>query len=206
MKDKLHLLMIVILATLIAIILALSGKLIEIKNRTTQAEQLDIAKSNLAYSFEYDLNIETDTSDYDYSKFNRIRTKTKVERVQEKSPEVKQEVSSEIIKIASEYLGIPYVWGGTTPSGFDCSGFTSYVFRNFGVNLPRVSRSQATVGAKVDYANLQPGDLVFFGSGSISHVGIYIGNGNMVHSPRPGKSVEISSMRYHKFITARRVL
>ena len=111
-----------------------------------------------------------------------------------------------VLNYAYKFLGTPYVWGGSTPSGFDCSGFTSYVYRNFGVNLPRVSRAQATVGTKVAYSDLQAGDLVFFGSGSISHVGIYIGGGNMIHSPRPGKSVEISTMKYHNFITARRVL
>jgi len=111
-----------------------------------------------------------------------------------------------VLNYAYSFLGTPYVWGGSTPSGFDCSGFTSYVFKHFGVNLPRVSRSQATVGTKVAYSNLQAGDLVFFGTSGISHVGIYIGGGNMIHSPRPGKTVEISSMRYHTFITARRVL
>jgi peptidoglycan DL-endopeptidase CwlO len=111
-----------------------------------------------------------------------------------------------VLNYAYSFLGTPYVWGGSTPSGFDCSGFTSYVFRHFGVNLPRVSRSQATVGTKVSYSNLQAGDLVFFGTSGVSHVGIYIGGGNMIHSPRPGKTVEISSMRYHTFITARRVL
>ncbi len=111
-----------------------------------------------------------------------------------------------ILNYAYQLLGTPYVWGGSSPRGFDCSGFTSYVFRHFGSSLPRTSRDQASVGKKVSYGDLQAGDLVFFGSGSISHVGIYIGGGNMVHSPRPGKSVEVTTMKYHKFITARRIL
>lgn len=122
------------------------------------------------------------------------------------APSVSSASGQAVLDYAYRFLGTPYVWGGTTPSGFDCSGFTQYVYRHFGVNLPRVSRAQGTYGTKVSYSNLQAGDLVFFGSGGISHVGIYIGGGNMIHSPRPGKSVEISTMRYHNFITARRVL
>lgn len=115
-----------------------------------------------------------------------------------------------VLDYARRFLGVRYTWGGTSPSsGFDCSGFTQYVFRNFGINLPRVSRSQASVGTRVSYSNLRPGDLVFFSSrpgGTITHVGIYVGNGNMIHAPRPGRSVEITTMRYHNFTTARRVL
>ena len=122
------------------------------------------------------------------------------------APSVSSASGQAVLDYAYRFLGTPYVWGGTTPSGFDCSGFTQYVYKHFGVNLPRVSRAQGTYGTKVSYSNLQAGDLVFFGSGGISHVGIYIGGGNMIHSPRPGKSVEISTMRYHNFITARRVL
>ena len=122
------------------------------------------------------------------------------------APPVSSASGQAVLDYAYRFLGTPYVWGGTTPSGFDCSGFTQYVYRHFGVNLPRVSRAQGSYGTKVSYSNLQAGDLVFFGSGGISHVGIYIGGGNMIHSPRPGKSVEISTMRYHNFITARRVL
>ncbi len=121
-------------------------------------------------------------------------------------PQASSASGQAVINYAYQFLGTPYVWGGGTPSGFDCSGFTSYVYRNFGVSLPRVSRDQASAGRKVAYADLQAGDLVFFGDGSISHVGIYIGGGNMIHSPRPGKSVEVSTMKYHKFITARRIL
>lgn len=112
----------------------------------------------------------------------------------------------DILNYGYQFLGVPYVWGGSTPRGFDCSGLTQYVYRQFGINIPRVASAQASVGTRVAYSDLQAGDLVFFGSGSITHVGIYISNGNMLHSPRPGKSVEITTMRYHKFITARRLV
>lgn len=112
----------------------------------------------------------------------------------------------DILNYGYQFLGVPYVWGGSTPRGFDCSGLTQYVYRQFGINIPRVASAQASVGTRVAYSDLQAGDLVFFGSGSITHVGIYISNGNMLHSPRPGKRVEITTMRYHKFITARRLV
>lgn len=93
-----------------------------------------------------------------------------------------------IIAYANKFLGVRYRWGGTTPSGFDCSGFTSYVYRQFGISLPRTSSSQASVGKSVSYSQAVPGDLVVFSG----HVGIYVGDGNMIHSPSPGQSVTIS--------------
>ena len=90
---------------------------------------------------------------------------------------------SEVVSVAKRYLGARYVWGAQGPNTFDCSGFTMYVYRQVGVRLPRVSRSQIFAGQRVSRGDLQPGDLVFFGS-PIHHVGIYVGGGMMIHSPQ----------------------
>lgn len=106
-----------------------------------------------------------------------------------------------IVDYAYKFLGIPYVWGGTSPSGFDCSGFTQYVLKNAaGVSLPRTTYDQINIGTPVAYSDLQPGDLVFPHTG---HVGIYVGNGQMIHAPSTGDVIKVSSV--YKFYTARRV-
>jgi len=102
-----------------------------------------------------------------------------------------------IVKSAKSQLGTQYQYGGTNNRGFDCSGFTMYIFRKNGVNLPRSSKEQYRFGRKINYKRGQAGDLIFFdvkGSG-ISHVGIYLGNGKFIHSPRKGKSITISSLK-----------
>lgn len=123
--------------------------------------------------------------------------------------EVQNAAGQQIVDYAANFLGTPYVYGGSTPSGFDCSGFTSYVLRQFGINVNRTAAAQASNGYWVDRSNLQPGDLVFFGS-PIHHVGIYAGNGTFIHSPRPGKTVcydTLTSGYYNdKYVTARRVV
>lgn len=103
-------------------------------------------------------------------------------------------VTSSIVDYAKQFIGTPYVYGGSSPSGFDCSGYTSYVYKQFGITLPRTSSSQYNYVAKVSRNELKPGDLVFFGSGSVSHVGMYIGNNQFIHSPSSGKTVCIESM------------
>lgn len=97
-----------------------------------------------------------------------------------------------IISTAKQYLGIPYVWGGKTPRGFDCSGLTSYVYRQFGINLPAWSNHQTQFGTRSHLSNARPGDLIGWNRGG--HVGIYIGNGRLLHSPRPGRAVEIRNL------------
>ncbi len=103
--------------------------------------------------------------------------------------------ASAIIATAKQYLGVPYLWGGDTPSGFDCSGLVQYVFRANGITLPRTSAQQYTAGTAVSRANLQAGDLVFFatGSGGVSHVGIYIGSGQFIHASS-SKGVVVSEL------------
>ena len=98
-----------------------------------------------------------------------------------------------VVSIALQYLGVPYVWGGASPAtGFDCSGFTMYVFAQVGVSLPHHAASQYAYGTPVPFDQLAPGDLVFFDG--LGHMGIYIGGGQFVHAPHTGDVVKISSM------------
>lgn len=121
--------------------------------------------------------------------------------------------ASDLIMNAMSLLGVAYHFGGNSPTnGLDCSGFMQYIFRrSMGITLPRNSRQMATVGEAVSRSNMQPGDLVFFSpkGGGISHVGMYIGNGKMIHAPRTGKNIEITSIDQgywaRAFVTARRV-
>ena len=115
---------------------------------------------------------------------------------------------SEVLAYAMKFLGYPYVYGGSSPSGFDCSGFTSYVYKHFGVSLSRTAAGQYSNGTAVSRANLQVGDLVMFGS-PINHVGIYAGGGRIVHAANPSRGVTtdtINSGYYNThYVGARRI-
>jgi len=104
----------------------------------------------------------------------------------------------QLVKTARDFIGIPYLWGGTSPeNGLDCSGLVLAVYQLNGLDLPRVSRDQFAAGSPVERERMQKGDLVFFAKGKdkpISHVGIYIGNGRFIHAPRRGQTIRVESL------------
>jgi cell wall-associated NlpC family hydrolase len=103
----------------------------------------------------------------------------------------------EIVDYAKTFLGVPYVYGGTSPSGFDCSGLVYYAYKHFGYSINRTASSQALNGVAVSASDLQPGDIVIFtarGSKYIGHCGLYIGDGKFIHAPHTGDVVKISSL------------
>ena len=114
-------------------------------------------------------------------------------------------------EFALKYVGYPYVYGGSSPKGFDCSGFVQYIYRQFGYSINRTATAQLANGYYVSYDSLIPGDLVFFGSGSsASHVGMYIGGGEFVHAANSRSGVKISSLSESwyaaRYIGARRIV
>lgn len=107
----------------------------------------------------------------------------------------------EVVDVAMQYLGVPYLWGGSTPAGFDCSGLTQYCYRQIGVTIPRTSQRQYRAGQHIARGRvdlLVPGDLVFFGTNGdgdqVHHVGIYVGSGNYLHAPYTGAVVRVDSL------------
>lgn len=138
--------------------------------------------------------------------------------VQENMQDVTQSTQTslmgqQVVNIAKQYIGTPYLYGGMSPYGFDCSGFVKYVYSQLGINLNRIAEDQAKNGYAVDRENLAPGDIICFSSASgssyISHVGIYVGDGKFIHSPRTGYTVTIESLNgtsyARRFYCARRI-
>ncbi|MBU3146642.1 C40 family peptidase [Clostridium sp. CF012] len=144
-----------------------------------------------------------------------VENETKTQPKDEPRKEVVQDVSespkpssvssNEVIAYAQKFLGTPYQWAATGPNTFDCSGFVQYVYAHFGVSTGRSTYDQITYGEYVSRGNLEPGDLVFFGSGTPHHVGIYVGNNSYIHAPSTGDVVKISALTRSDYLSARRV-
>lgn len=118
------------------------------------------------------------------------------------------DVRVDLVGYAKQFVGNPYVWGGTSLTrGADCSGFTQSVFKKFGVSLPRTSGEQQRVGTKVSMSNIKPGDLIFYAKGGrINHVALYIGNGQVVHASSPKTGIRISNATYRTPHSIKRIL
>lgn len=111
-----------------------------------------------------------------------------------------------VARIALSEVGVPYVWGGESPSGFDCSGLVRFAYGQVGISLPHSSYALYDTGRAVSRTSLRPGDILFFSG--LGHVGIYVGNGRMVHAPQTGQDVEVVSLSSGygaSFVAARRV-
>ena len=103
-----------------------------------------------------------------------------------------ESLGRQAVRIAAAELGVPYRYGGASPSGFDCSGLVAYVYGRLGVRLPHNAAAQYAYGRAIDSRHLEPGDLVFFHG--LGHVGLYIGRGRIIHAPQSGERVEIQSL------------
>ncbi len=124
-------------------------------------------------------------------------------QIQQYIYEKNKPTGEDILEYAKNFIGVPYVYGGSAPSGFDCSGFVMYVMRNFGIEMPRSSYEQIYVGENVPLDDLKPGDILFFRGGG--HVGFYVGDGKYLHAPQTGRTVSIDPLT-RNICAAKRVI
>ncbi|MFI6425134.1 C40 family peptidase [Promicromonospora sp. NPDC050880] len=154
---------------------------------TTQAREAVAAANVVAVAPTAELKVEkTAVSVVSASENAEYQAEIAAQRAEEEAAQRR----ASVVSIAMRYLGVPYVWGGTTPAGFDCSGFTSYVFAQVGIDLPRTSSSQRYAGTVVSWADALPGDLIW----TPGHIAIYAGDGMQIEAPVPGKSVRYTSI------------
>ena len=148
-------------------------------------------------------NTQTENNNTNTNKNTEKETTTS--NTENKTSNSNSTTGDSVVAYAKQFIGVKYKYGGTSPSaGFDCSGFTSYVYKHFGISLPRTSGGQSGAGKAVSRANMKAGDLAIYNG----HVAIYVGGGKVIHAPRPGKSVCIVSLDQagYGFSGGRRIL
>lgn len=155
-----------------------------------------VASSNTASTTNVATN-NTTTNSNTASTSNNDAATSNTDTAESSTTQTASYSASKVISVAKAYIGTPYVWGGSTPSGFDCSGFTQYVFAKVGINLNRNTIGQESNVTKKSTAAAQPGDLLFWGAqGSTYHVGIYLGGGQYIAAPEPGQNVKVGTLAY----------
>jgi hypothetical protein len=171
--------------------------IIDIQDVAKVATTYNLKNSDGNWNYKYDLNGDNVIDIFDLVKISKVIGKVPVTGI----------TGDQVVAYAFRYIGTPYVWGGTSPSGFDDSGFMQYVYAHFGIEIGRNTYSQVTNGYEVSREQLQTGDLVFFGSiDAPQHVGMYIGNGQYIHAPKTGDVIKVSSLSSRSdYATARRI-
>lgn len=207
------------------ILASLNNKKLEIKNKQNALNEKNEKLINLKADNEEKLKSLNDSKNAQKLLLDQIKTEQQSSQaklvIQFNVDDILKQIDSnqnemdglsserkDILKFAVKHMGIPYHWGGTSPeTGFDCSGFTQYVFGNFGIRLGRTTYDQLNNGIQVSKSELKPGDLVLFGyAGSPHHVGIYIGNNCYIHSPRTGDVIRIAPLDRADFLIGVKVL
>ena len=176
------------------------------KEQQEKLNKLNSIQLNLIYKIEN----EKSAAKIITAMLEEQRLKAEVERQKQKesnneSTEVNSYTAVEIVAYANKFQGVPYVWGGTTPKGFDCSGLVQYCFSQFGYSLPRVSQDQQNFGTDVSISDLKTGDLVFWGRPA-THVAFYIDGGYILHAPNTGDVVRIQSVNLNSITSAKRII
>ncbi|MDF2804782.1 MAG: hypothetical protein K0S61_4687 [Anaerocolumna sp.] len=172
-----------------------------VKLQTNYEEAVSIEEEQQRLAEEEQTNQDNNNDSLIYTSTNSTSGSSTIKNVSNNSP---SSTAGSIANYAVQFVGNPYVWGGTSlTNGADCSGFTQSVFRKFGISIPRTSRTQATGGTRVSIENIRSGDLIFYAKGgTINHVAIYIGNGQVISASSPSTGIRISAYNYRTPVKA----
>ena len=178
-------------------------------NKTTTSKTTTTTKKSNTTTTKKTTTVKSNTTTTKKSNSTTTKTTASTSNTSTTKTTNNSGLGTQIANYAKQFNGNPYVHGGTSlTKGADCSGFVQSVFKHFGISLPRTAKAQSQVGKKVDWNDLQPGDLIFYGNHSttVSHVALYIGNGKIIHAQTPSLGIGISTYKIMTRVVARRVI